>query len=130
MPENRSAEHHRERLIDALREEIDAIIGGELTDPRIGLCHVSEVVLAPGGKSARVLVEVEGDDEQADRTIEGLTAARGFIRTEVRDRLGKKHVPELAFHADRSQRVRGRIEELLGRVEKRQKKGRKAKREN
>jgi ribosome-binding factor A len=130
MPENRSAEHHRERLTDALREEIDAIIGGELTDPRIGLCHVSEVVLAPGGKSARVLVEVEGDDEQADRTIEGLTAARGFIRTEVRDRLGKKHVPELAFHADRSQRVRGRIEELLGRVEKRQKKGRKAKREN
>jgi ribosome-binding factor A len=52
MPENRSAEHHRERLIDALREEIDAIIGGELTDPRIGLCHVTEVVLAPGGKSA------------------------------------------------------------------------------
>jgi ribosome-binding factor A len=122
MPENRSAEHHRERLIDALREEIDAIIGGELTDPRIGLVHVSEVVLAPGGKAARILVEVDGNDEEAERTIEGLTAARGFIRTEVRDRLGKRHVPELTFHLDRSRRVTGRIEELLGRVEKRAKK--------
>jgi ribosome-binding factor A len=122
MPENRSAEHHRERLIDALREEIDAIIGGELTDPRIGLAHVSEVVLAPGGKAARILVEVDGNDEEAERTIEGLTAARGFIRTEVRDRLGKRHVPELTFHLDRSRRVTGRIEELLGRVEKRAKK--------
>ena len=123
MPENRSAEHHRERLIDALREEIDAIIGGELTDPRIGLCHVTEVVLAPGGKSARILVDVDGDDEAAEATMEGLAAARSFIRTEVRDRLGKKHVPELTFHLDRSQRVRERIDELLGRVQKRANKG-------
>ena len=123
MPENRSAEHHRERLIDALREEIDAIIGGELSDPRIGLCHVTEVVLAPGGRSARILVDVDGDDDQAERTVQGLTAARSFIRTEVRDRLGKKHVPDLTFHVDRSQRVKQRIDELLGRVQKRSRKG-------
>jgi ribosome-binding factor A len=122
MPENRNAEHHRERLIDALREEIDAIIGGELTDPRIGLAHVSEVVLAPGGKSARILVEVDGTDDEAERTMEGLAGARGFIRTEVRDRLGKKHVPELTFHLDRSTRASERVQELLGRVEKRTKK--------
>jgi ribosome-binding factor A len=122
MPENRNAEHHRERLVDALREEIDAIIGGELTDPRIGLAHVSEVVLAPGGKSARILVEVDGTDEEAARTMEGLAAARGFIRTEVRDRLGKRHVPELTFHLDRSTRASQRVDELLDRVEKRAKK--------
>jgi len=122
MPENRSAEHHRERLIDALRKEIDAIIGGELTDPRIGLAHVTEVVLAPGGRSARILVEVDGTDEEAERTMAGLGAARAFIRTEVRDRLGKKHVPELTFHLDRSTRASERVEELLGRVEKRSKK--------
>src|SRR3954462_7529700 len=98
MPENRSAEHHRERLMDALREEIDSIIEGELTDPRIGLCHVTEVVLAPGGRSARVLVSVDGDDAEAKRTLEGLQAARAFVRTDVRERLGKKHVPELTFH--------------------------------
>ena len=122
MPENRSAEHHRERLIDALREEIGAIMEGELSDPRIGLCYVTEIVLAPGGKSARVLVNVDGDDNEAERTLEGLSAARAYIRSEVRDRLGKQHVPELTFHLDRSQQVKERIDQLLDRVEKRKKK--------
>lgn len=122
MPENRSAEHHRERLIDALKEEIDAIIEGELTDPRIGLCHVIEVVLAPGGRSARVLVNVTGDDTELERTREGLQAARAFIRNEVRSRLGKRQVPELTFHVDRSEQAVGRIEELLGRVKERERK--------
>jgi ribosome-binding factor A len=122
MPENRSAEHHRERLIDALREEIGALIEGELSDPRIGLCYVTEIVLAPGGKAARVLVNVDGDDEEASRTLEGLSAARAYIRSEVRDRLGKQHVPELTFHLDRSEQVKERIDQLLGRVEKRRKK--------
>jgi ribosome-binding factor A len=123
MPENRSAEHHRERLIDALKEEIGALIEGELSDPRIGLCYVTEVVLAPGGKSARVLVNVDGDDEDAVQTLEGLSAARGFIRSAVRDRLGKRHVPEITFHLDRSQQIGARIAELLGRVKKRQRPG-------
>jgi ribosome-binding factor A len=122
MPENRSAEHHRERLMDALREEIDSLIGGELNDPRIGLCHVTEVVLAPGGKSARILVDVDGNEEEVADTLAGLTAARGFIRTEVRDRLGKRHVPELTFHIDRSEKTQARIDELLGRVQRRAKK--------
>jgi ribosome-binding factor A len=122
MPENRSAEHHRERLVDALREEITALIEGELSDPRIGLCYVTEIVLAPGGKSARVLINVEGDDEEAEQTMQGLAAARAFIRTEVRDRLRKQHVPDLTFHLDRSQQVQERIDELLHRVEKRKKK--------
>jgi ribosome-binding factor A len=122
MPENRNAEHHRERLMDALREEIDSLIGGELNDPRIGLCHVTEVVMAPGGKSARILVDVDGGEKEAVDTLAGLTAARGFIRTEVRDRLGKRHVPELTFHIDRSEKTKERIDELLGRVQKRAKK--------
>ena len=122
MLENRNAEHHRERLADALRDEISALLEGELSDPRIGLCYVTEVVLAPGGKSARVLVAVDGDDEEAKRTMEGLATARQFIRSTVRDNLGKKHVPELSFHLDRSGYMKERIDKLLTRVEKRKKK--------
>jgi len=122
MPVNRAAEHHRERLSVALRDEIDTLIEGELADPRIGLCHVTEIVLAPGGKAARVLVSVDGDDAEAERTIAALMHSRAFVRTQVRDRLGKRHVPEITFHLDRTQQVTGRIDELLQRVEKRQRK--------
>jgi ribosome-binding factor A len=119
MPVNRSAEHHRDRVVEALKDEIGAILEGELADPRIGLCTVKEVILAPGGKAARVLVQVLGDEQEGEETIKGLSAARAYIRTEVRNRLGKRHVPELTFHLDRSEQVQSRIDELLGRVKKR-----------
>jgi ribosome-binding factor A len=122
MPVNRSAEHHRDRVVEALKDEIGAILEGELADPRIGLCTVTEVLLAPGGKSARVLVQVLGNEDEGEETIQGLSAARGYIRTEVRNRLGKRHVPELTFHLDRTEQVQSRIDELLGRVKKRTRK--------
>ena len=79
-------------MADALKEQFAIILEGELADPRIGLCNVSEIVYAPGGKAARVLVQVEGTEEEQRETIAGLTAARGYIRTSVRDAMGKRHV--------------------------------------
>ena len=124
MIENRGAPHHRERLAEALKEQITIILEGELADPRIGLCSVTEIVFAPGGKAARVLVQVEGTEDEQRETIEGLMAARAYIRVSVRDAIGKRHVPELTFHLDLSEKIGGRISELLGRVEKRAKKKR------
>jgi ribosome-binding factor A len=125
MPEHRGRRHHQDRVAEALREEIGAMIEGELVDPRIAFCYVSEVVLNPGGKSARVYVALDGnvaDPEQAEAdTVAGLEAAKGYIRFELKERLGVRHVPELAFLADRSGRFQARIEDLMSRSRKRQK---------
>lgn len=118
MPEPRAPKHQRERRVEAFREEIDLILEGELGDPRIGLAAVSEVMLAPGGKTARVFVRVEGDDQEADETLEGLNAAKGFIRRQLAERMGLHHAPELIFVIDRSEQYASRIDELLGRVRK------------
>jgi ribosome-binding factor A len=125
MPEHRARKHHQDRVAETLREEIGAMIEGELSDPRIAFCHVSEVVLNPGGKSARVYIALDGavpDIEKAEEnTIAALESARGFIRYELKDRMGVRHVPELAFVADRSGRFQARIEDLMSRARKRQK---------
>lgn len=94
------------------------MLEGELSDPRIAPCHVTEVVLAPGGKSCRVFVAVYGGEEEEDQTLQGLMTARGYIRTEIRDRMGVRHIPELTFAIDRSEKVGARMTELLGRVDK------------
>ncbi len=120
MPEQRNVDHHRERLGEAIRDEIALIVEGELADPRIGLVNVSGVQLSADGRSARVLVAVEGDEEEAIRTLEGLTAATAFIRHEIADRLRLRHAPELHFHLDQSERYGARIEELLRKVRKRE----------
>ncbi len=130
MPVQRARKYHQDRVAETLRDEIGTMIQGELSDPRISFAFVTEVVLNPGGKSARVYVAVdtkgtpaEGKLAQEDETIEALTAARGFIRHELHERMGVRHVPELSFHIDRSDRMTARIDELLGRVEKRQNRG-------
>ena len=101
------------------------MIEGELSDPRIAFCYVSEVVLNPGGKSARVYVALDAavpDIDKAEKdTVAGLEAAKGYIRYELKERMGVRHVPELAFFADRSGRFQARIDELMTRQRKRQK---------
>ena len=117
--ERRGEKYHRERMGEALREEIETIVEGELGDPRIGLVSVSSVELAEDARSARVFVTVEGNEDEADDSLEGLTAAVGFIRREVAERLQLRRPPELYFQLDRSQQYGARIDELLSRAKKR-----------
>ncbi len=117
--ENRGQKHHRERLQETLREEIVALVEGELGDPRIGLVSVTEVHLGADGKTARVFVVADGNDYEAEQSLEGLNAARGYIRHELTRRLGVRQAPEIFFVLDRSEQYGGRIEELLQRIEKR-----------
>jgi len=118
LMQNRNVQHRRERMADALRDEIGALIEGELGDPRIGLATVSEVLLAADGKSARVFVEVDGTEQDAENTLQGLNAARGFIRHQLVERLGLRHAPEIFFQLDTSTARQTRIEQLLQRIHK------------
>jgi ribosome-binding factor A len=119
--ERRAQKYHRDRLSEALREEIETILEGELADPRIGLASVSEVQMAEDARSARVMVAVAGDDEEAERTLEGLEAAKNFVRHELAERLRLRRPPELFFQLDRSEQLESRVEELLARAKKREK---------
>jgi ribosome-binding factor A len=117
--EKRAQRYHRERLAEAVREEIETILEGELADPRIGLVNVSELQLADDSRSARVFIVVQGDDEEAEKSMQGLVAASGFIRHELGERLHLRRTPELIFQLDRSREYEARIGELLERTRKR-----------
>ena len=114
--ERRGQKHHRERLAEALREEIASLLEGELGDPRVGLVNVSELQLAADARSARVFVVVEGNEQEAAQTMEALHSASGFIRRELAERLHLRRAPELFFQLDRSPQLEARVEELLSRA--------------
>ena len=121
MPEQRAKKYHQDRVAGTLRDEITAMIEGELSDPRISFPYVTQVALNPGGKSALIYIAVDGGPKEEDDTIAALMDARGYIRHELLERTGKRHVPELNFHIDRSEKMKARIDELMGRARKRQK---------
>jgi ribosome-binding factor A len=120
--ERRSQKYHRERLGEAIREEIQTIVEGELGDPRIGLISVSEVRLTEDGRSAHILVTTEGEEVNEEKSLQGLQAAVGFIRHELVERLHLRRPPELFFRLDRSHKYEARVDELLDRAKKRNKK--------
>ncbi len=120
--EHRGQKYHRGRLSEAIREEIETILEGELADPRIGLASVTSVVMADDARSARVMVHVAGDEAEGERTLEGLAAAKNYVRHEIAERLRLRRPPELYFQIDRSDELAGRVDELLSREKKRRRK--------
>ena len=116
--EKRGVKYHRGRLGEALRKEIETLVEGELADPRIGLVSVSSVELAADSRSAHVVVEVDGTDEEAERSLEGLDAAKAYIRHELVERLQLRRPPELFFRLSNPRHQR-RVEELLSRTKRR-----------
>ena len=112
--------HHRhERVGEEIAHEINAMLVGELKDPRLeGNVTVSEVRVQQDMKHARVFVSVQGTDREQTDAIKALEHAVTFIRRELIERLQLRRLPELHFTLDVSQEKVQRIEELLKEVKK------------
>jgi ribosome-binding factor A len=111
------AGHRHARVAGEIRQEISAMLAGELKDPRLtAFATVTEVRMTPDLKQAKVYVSVMGTEAEQKSTIKGLTAAAGFIRHELSERLQLRRATELMFVLDRSEEYAQRINELLQRA--------------
>ena len=106
--------HRHERLGEEIAHEINAMLAGELKDPRLeGMVVVSEVRVQPDMKHARVFVSMRGSSKEQTDAIKALEHAAGYIRSEIIERLQLRRLPELHFTLDLSQEHVERIEQLL-----------------
>jgi ribosome-binding factor A len=111
------AGHRHERVAGEIRQEISAMLAGELKDPRLsGFATVTEVRMTPDLKQAKIYVSVTGTSAEQSSTMKALTAASGFIRHELSERLQMRRAPELMFVLDRSEEYGRHIDELLRRA--------------
>lgn len=105
-----------ERLAEVLREELEELITGELTDPRIQVTEVVEVLISPDARRARVRLLLPADSAGQAETLTALGGARGFLRRELATRLDIFRLPELQFEAAIPAELGSRVESLLKRV--------------
>jgi ribosome-binding factor A len=114
------AGHRHERVATEIQQEISAMLAGELKDPRIStFASISEVRMTPDLKQAKIYVTVMGPENEQKDTIKALTAAAGFIRHELTERLQLRRSPELMFVLDRSEEYGRHIDDLLRRTKSR-----------
>ena len=84
-----------------------------MKDPRVGFVTVTRVEVTRDLHTARVGVTILGDEQQKKDSLAGLTAAQGFLRHELAQRLKLRHTPALEFHLDKAVESEQRVEELL-----------------
>ena len=114
------ANHRHERVGEEIAHEINAMLAGELKDPRLeGNVLISEVRVQSDMKHARVFVNMrDGNAKEQRDAIKALEHAAGYIRSEIIERLQLRRLPELHFALDVSAERVERIEKLLKEVKK------------
>lgn len=106
------------RTEQKIKRAVGRTIALDLKDPRIGMASVVDVDLSPDYRHANIYISVLGDEEEMRATFEGLKSARGFVRSELGEKVRMKYVPEIHFIQDRSIERGARIEEILKRIRK------------
>jgi ribosome-binding factor A len=91
--------HRHERVSESIREELEELIGYELSDPRVGQASVTEVHLSPDFRHAHVRLSLAGTAQQQEATLEALGHAKQFLRHQLAERLQLFRMPELHFEA-------------------------------
>ncbi|WP_318504540.1 30S ribosome-binding factor RbfA [Bacillus sp. T3] len=101
------------RVGEQMKKELGDIIGRKIKDPRIGFVTVTDVEVSGDLQQAKVFISVLGDEAQRENTLKGLAKAKGFIRTEIGQRIRLRKTPEIIFEFDESIDYGNRIETLL-----------------
>lgn len=89
--------HRTERISEALRAELDELIGYEMSDPRVEAVSVTEVIVTPDLRRARVRIAVTGGAVERREALAALEGARGYLRRALAARLRLFRIPELRF---------------------------------
>ena len=75
------------RINSEVQREMSSIIREDLKDPRI---------------HAKIFVSVLGNDEEKEKTMEGLKKSASFARHQLAKRMNLRNTPELTFVLDTS----------------------------
>jgi ribosome-binding factor A len=90
------------KVNEAVRECVATEILCKLRDPRVKNVTVLRAETAADMRTAKVYVSVMGDEKLQALTMHGLRAAKGYLQSQLADRLQTRYTPVLTFILDQS----------------------------
>ncbi len=108
------------RVASLIKREVSLMLLHDIKDDRVGagMVSVTDVDVSGDLQHAKIFVSIYGTDEARQETMAGLTAATGFVRSELGHRVRLRRTPEVIFLEDRSLERGDRILSLLNRLER------------
>ncbi|MBD7942653.1 MULTISPECIES: 30S ribosome-binding factor RbfA [Psychrobacillus] len=104
------------RVAEQMKKELGEIIGRKLKDPRIGFVTVTDVAVTGDLQQATIYITVLNGNR--NDTLKALEKAKGFIRSEIGQRIRLRVTPELLFEYDESAAYGNHIDDLLRQINK------------
>ena len=90
------------RIAEQIQRDLSGIIRSELKDPRVGMVTITDVDVAHDYAHAKIYFTVMGKNSDKAGSLEGLTRAAGFLRSELGKGMSLRVVPQLHFVYDES----------------------------
>lgn len=110
--------HRTERVSESIREELEELIGYEMSDPRVGPANVTEVHLSPDFRHAHVQLLLGGTAEEQSATLEALDHGKQFLRHQLAERLQLFRTPDLHFEAVLAGALGAKVPQILKRIKR------------
>jgi ribosome-binding factor A len=88
-----------QRIAELIKETLGDLMT-RIKDPRIGFFTITRVEVAPDLDSAKVFISVLGNEDEREKTVQGLQSASGYLRHEMGKTIRLKKIPRLLFFFD------------------------------
>lgn len=109
-------ELREQRVAEAIREELSEVLRTQMRDPRLGFVSITAVDVSSDLSIAKVSVSVLGEEKERKQALQAIKKARGFLRSELAQRMRLRFMPELVFKIDTSIEHSLRIAKLLNEI--------------
>ncbi len=106
------------RLEGIIRKNISDIIQFGLKDPNVGFVTITDVHVSNDHSYAKVFVTFLGKEARAQAGLKALNRAKGFIRSELSQRLDIRRTPELTFVLDETEMNANHIDDIIREIHK------------
>lgn len=92
------------RVASLIKREVSQMLMSDIKDDRVGagMVSVTDVEVSGDLQHAKIFVSIYGTEAARAETMAGLEAARGYVRSELGQRMRLRRTPEVLFREDRS----------------------------
>ncbi len=112
-----------EKFSALIRKEISELLIYEIRDERVNqsMITITEVEVSSDLQYCKIFVSLFGEEKTKSDVINGLEAAKGFLRGELARRLQMRRAPELVFKLDNAMAKGITVLSLLSKLEEERK---------
>lgn len=107
------SKHRAFRLAESMKADVSRIIREEIKDPRLGFVTVTDVEVTDDLRYVKIFVSILGNEEEVKTSMDVLTKASGYVRSEIGKIIRLRHVPDISFKYDQSIEHGAHISKLL-----------------